>query len=299
MYVMKWTFRHALFVILFFSSLSPLILSGQNTIFWSVRDTSSGYQSYLLGTFHQMGNHFADSLTAVKNALLESELGIFESLGTPGDVQRIINARDGSHEWKNALKKSDVEFLQRYAEEWPVDINKVKPGELLIKLQQDYVITKCGTVKDADTFDHFDNYLIQLRADANLENMGLETDSIQTLYIAEEWSNKQWRDFRKPIRKWVRLLNAPRPNSKYCINSQHYRAMRFDYNLNEPCPDNVLVTQRNAHWMQVLPELLHSQNCFVAVGLLHLFNECGLITSLRKIGFVVDPVMELTISPSP
>jgi uncharacterized protein YbaP (TraB family) len=291
--------KRSILVIIAFSGFVPSELNGQNTIFWSVRDTSTGHQSYLLGTFHQMGNHFADRLTVVIEALLESELGIFESLGTPGEVQRIINARSGSETWTQVLHKSDVTFLTKYSESWPVDIDKVNPGELYIKLQQDYVVAKCGTVRNDDEFDHFDNYLVHLRSEAELEKIGLETDSIQTLYIADEWSTKEWSHFKKPIHKWVRLLDSKKPNLKYCSGSMQYRAMRFNYNLTAPCPDNVLITQRNTEWMKTLPELLHTQNCFVAVGLLHLFNECGLITSLRKMGFLVDPIIKLTTSIDP
>lgn len=50
----------------------------QNTILWSVK-SYTGKESYLLGTYHQMGNSFIDSLPEIKNALINSEVAIFES----------------------------------------------------------------------------------------------------------------------------------------------------------------------------------------------------------------------------
>ena len=57
------------FAILF---MIPFWLQAQNTILWEV-EYVDGKVSYLLGTMHQMGNSFVDSLPIIKQKLVDSE----------------------------------------------------------------------------------------------------------------------------------------------------------------------------------------------------------------------------------
>jgi uncharacterized protein YbaP (TraB family) len=36
---------------------------------------------------------------------------------------------------------------------------------------------------------------------------------------------------------------------------------------------------------------LETNNCFVTIGLFHLYNKCGLIEKLKEEGFVITPVI--------
>ena len=53
---------------------------GQNTILWKITDTINNRTSIILGTFHQFGNSFVDSIPEIKENLYNSELAIFESI---------------------------------------------------------------------------------------------------------------------------------------------------------------------------------------------------------------------------
>lgn len=276
-------------ILLFLLNLCP----GQNTIFWSVKDTVSGHQSYLLGTYHQMGNHFPDSLTLVMEKLKETERGIFESLSTPEGTARMINRREPSDQWSEDLKRRSVKFLEAYTDSWAVDIDKVRPSELLIKLQQDYARYRCGNVIQEDKHDHFDNYLIAVRDSLGLKNIGLETDSIQTELISRDFKEASWKDLRKKINKWTKLLDRKKVNKDQCSLSKLYRSMKIDYSLEKDCPESVIIKERNHTWMEKLPDMLRQNDSFIAVGLFHLFFDCGLVSALRDNGFVVEPVYDL------
>jgi uncharacterized protein YbaP (TraB family) len=64
--------------------------------------------------------------------------------------------------------------------------------------------------------------------------------------------------------------------------------MEFDYQFNESC--NTEFKTRNGNWIPQLEKILPEKNCFIAVGLLHLYGQCGLIVQLRKKGYIVEPV---------
>jgi uncharacterized protein YbaP (TraB family) len=80
-----------------------------------------------------------------------------------------------------------------------------------------------------------------------------------------------------------------------CSLANGYASFTLDYRLSEECKGNgmaeVLVKTRNEDWMRKLPPLLEADNCFIAVGMMHLFNQCGLIQRLRAIGYSVEPMM--------
>ena len=54
-----------------------------------------------------------------------------------------------------------------------------------------------------------------------------------------------------------------------------------------------LYDNRNNSWMKQLPSLFKKQNCFVAVGCMHLIGETGLLTQLKNAGYKVEAVVNL------
>ena len=42
--------------------------------------------------------------------------------------------------------------------------------------------------------------------------------------------------------------------------------------------------------MKQLPSLLETNNCFIAVGLGHLYYDFGLLEQLKKLGYIVEEV---------
>lgn len=63
-----------LFVVFF---LSTNFVIAQNTILWSVKQRNSDKVSYILATFHQMGNSFIDEKPLIKELMSNSKLVIF------------------------------------------------------------------------------------------------------------------------------------------------------------------------------------------------------------------------------
>lgn len=43
----------------------------QNTILWRITDTINDKQSFLLGSYHDMGNSFIDSIPEIRENLIE------------------------------------------------------------------------------------------------------------------------------------------------------------------------------------------------------------------------------------
>jgi len=263
----------------------------QNTILWKVTDTVTHKTSTIVGTFHQFGNTFVDSIPQIKMYLYQSDLAIFESINTTEQTQKLINSRESSKTIEREFSKKDFAKLQEITKDWGVDIYKLKPIELKWKLQQEFQKIKCETNNPLDTWTHFDNYLMHLATGKGVEVLGLETNTSQLEFINQHFGNPKWKDEKKNIRSLLNMLHGDTNYPQNCQLAKDYRNFRLDYEFDVPCKNDILVKQRNENWMQVLPDLLKNKNCFLAVGFMHLKNSCGLLEQLKNMGFIVEPIV--------
>ncbi len=264
----------------------------QNTVLWSIEHRDCPHRSYLLGTLHQVGNTWVDSLGGLLSALASSELAIFESIDPAEQLMANMNLREADHSYREVFRPREVAWLEGYSSDWTVPLHKLSPIELYWKLNQELTKELCGSVREGDRFDHMDQYLYHLADSLGIETLGLETDSAQSRLINEGIGSNTWKAMRPMIRKDIRSMRKGKANAGRCELVHRY--MRLDignYALDAPCPvDDPVIAERNAQWMEVLPQLLMERSCFIAVGLMHLFKDCGLINRLQEAGFVVAPI---------
>lgn len=263
---------------------------GQSTILWKVTDTINNKTSFIVGTFHQFGNSFVDSIPEIRESLFKSEMAIFESIDTIESTREIIESRKSSSELERRLNKKELIKLKQIAKEWKVDIYKLKPLEIRWKLQQEFQRKICKTTKLTDQFDHFDNYLIYLSKEKNIQLLGLETDSLQLNFIERNSNYPDWKKERKNISVWIDQLTTTNPNMNNCIFADKYRKFDLDYEFEKECKTDVLILERNNNWMKVIPDILRSKNTFIAVGYYHLRNKCGILEQLKNEGFMIEPI---------
>jgi uncharacterized protein YbaP (TraB family) len=268
-----------------------LNVHGQKTILWSVTDTTNHKTSYLLGTFHQLGNSFVDSIPEIERKLKSSEFAIFESIGNENVITDIINAREDNKETMKFIANPDFSNLKELSKSWKVRINKLTSAEIILKLQQSLPIILCGNVKETDRFSHFDNYLIYKAKQNNIPVYGLETDSIQLRLINQDSKSKYNKKEKQKILALSKILIEKDKEKYNCDFAEKYKKFDIDYRLATKCDEDILLKQRNERWVPIIVEKLKNHNCFIAVGLFHLYNDCGLIAQLKNKGFLVEPIL--------
>lgn len=84
----------------------------------------------------------------------------------------------------------------------------------------------------------------------------------------------------------MKLLNAA------YLAGDLQKAEAIDKEDDSMTPDEkiLLIDKRNNEWMKLLPSLMKSQQCLIAVGFLHLAGDSGLINQLQKAGYEVEAV---------
>ncbi|MEM6764972.1 MAG: TraB/GumN family protein [Bacteroidota bacterium] len=264
-------------------------LYAQKTIFWEVKDPLGNHTSYLLGTYHQLGNSFVDSIPLIKEKLLSSEVAIFESVDAP-KVRSYILERPDDYLYRKVLPKGQIKWLESHAEETRLPLPKLTATELYFVLFQRYYQNFCGNVQPEDEWKHFDTYLMYVALENKIPCLGLESDSLQLNSIQESYGVNDWKNMKKKLSYWINAHKGKVKEDKLCKFAYKYRSFNLDYKLDEPCVDEVMGKNRNDKWMKNLPMALKRESCFVAVGLAHLMYECGLISQLRDRGFTVEPI---------
>jgi len=261
-----------------------------NTIFFEVSHPESNNVSYLFGTHHAFSKSFFETLDVPKKKLQESNVVILESLDIPGqNSEDIINARTKTTNWRKYLSQDDLIYAQNLLKNGPVNFDKLTPTELYITLARVYYIKVCAARTNDDSNLTLDGYIGSIAKQNNATTIGLETVKEQLEIINKDVAGMPRKVHEKRLNSLIDLLRN-NTRTRRCEDSETYRNQEFIYNLDYECQNNLMLTDRNNKWMQVIPERIMNNNCFIAVGLSHLRFKCGLISQLRDMGFRVLPI---------
>jgi uncharacterized protein len=271
-------------IIIFYSTF----LSAQNTILWKVTNAKSQKVSYLLGTYHILGNTFVDSFPVIKEKLQASDVLITETELNRAKVAAYYNAAPSTTNLSEILSEEDVNFIKDIFKRRKVDIFKLSPGVLYMTLSGNYPKFKCGNQIDTLAFDE---YLQNMAKAENKKLIYFENDSLQLVTINQMTKDFTWNNFKKVIPALLEKYKKDGGDEKECSFMKEYLSFNLDYTFKNKCSDyGAQVESRNSNWMQKIPALLENNNCFIAVGLFHLYNKCGIMEQLRQLGYTVEPV---------
>ena len=103
---------------------------------------------------------------------------------------------------------------------------------------------------------------------------------------------------KKNISGILKRYRSQEIDESQCLFANQYTSFNLDYKFTTSCNSNLLeisasnelVKSRNTSWMKKIPFLLENNNCFIAVGLMHLYYDCGLLEQLKKLGYKVEKV---------
>lgn len=261
-------------------------LSG--TILFKITHPESAHTSYLFGTHHAFGKAFFDTLSMASEALKSCDLVLKENLNIPGETaDNIIHTRSEETNWKSFLQKDDLLYLQQLFANNST-FPKMTPAELHAFLIRRYNQTVCLQQDEEDNSTSLDDYIGRLAESWNTPLLGLETTADQLRYINEDIAGMPAKVHKNRLHTIINLLQTQDNSS--CSSTDWYSAMNFDYQLQAPCTNTLMLTDRNNRWMKTLESKLQTNNCFIAVGLSHLMYECGLINQIRELGYTVSPV---------
>ena len=259
------------------------------TILFKVTSPEHQNVSYLFGTHHAFGKAFFDTLCIANKALLACDLYIQENLNLPGEMaEDIINERKKITRWKKYTSKDDLAFLTRLFATSPTDFQKMTPTEMHVFLNRYYKQQVCLNRSPEDPSLSLDEYIGTRAREQGLKLFGLETTRDQIRLINQDVEGMPRRVHKRRLSHIIRKIRTGTPVD--CEETDWYARMAVDYQWQEPCRNALMLTDRNDRWMAILSDLLEQHNCFIAVGLSHLMYECGLVSQLIRMGYVVTAI---------
>jgi uncharacterized protein YbaP (TraB family) len=281
--------KQLFFFILFFSINSTLF--SQNTILWEITKKGSEKKSFLLGTYHQLGSHYLDSFPLIKAKLIQSDIAIFESLQLEKEKAYILNRPD-NFSYKKHFNKKQTKALQSIGNNWRFPLHKLTIGEIRLLIEKEYYKQNCSNYLENDSLKlQFDSYLQSIAIDNNLDVLGLENDSLQSIAINAYLNKFSKKELKEQVLFWLNALELAKNHAGLCAFPRQYKSLNLPYEFEETCPENdFFIKGRNIRWTPTLLSKLNNNNCFIAVGFNHLCFQCGLIEILKKNGFDVTPI---------
>ncbi|MCG6190037.1 TraB/GumN family protein [Maribellus maritimus] len=245
--------------------------------------------SYIFGTHHAFGKPFFDALKNANQCLAASDLLIKENLNIPGHLaEDIINKRTDITKWNKYLNKDDLAYIKNMFATSPTDFNKMTPAEMYVFLNRYFKEQVCLSNNANGTHQSLDNYIGSIAEQLNIKQIGLETTEAQIELINKDIEGMPGRIHKKRLSSVIYRIKSKDTNG--CAEIEWYKKMEFDFRLDQPCQNNLILADRNNKWLNEIKEHLQESNCFIVVGLSHLMFKCSLINQLQDLGYVVEPV---------
>lgn len=291
---MKW-FTQSILLVYFVTLTLPGWANGYKnpqsyrTILFKISHPNSDHTSYLFGTHHAFGKSFFDSLTTANQALASSSILIKENLNLPGHTaEEIINNRENKTNWRKYLNGEDLVFIENLFASSPTDFTKMTPAELYAFLNRYFKQQVCLEKDPSDTSLSLDDYIGQKAEHMNIPLLGLETTEEQIALLNADVEGMPRKHHGRRLANIIQKLRSKINND--CGETNWYAEMELDYQLDKPCGNALVLTDRNNKWMAAIVHLLESNDCFIAVGLSHLMYDCGLLKQLQGLGYTITPI---------
>ena len=299
--------------------------SDSTSLLWKITGNGLEKPSYLFGTWHTMPHQFLDRVPGFYDAFNSATAYAGEidptTRPSPEAYRRMEMPPDTTY--ANLLNKPDFDMLDSMVNKYlkgSVDEISCRPGPLAYFLYE-FILTE--ELIKTDSIAKFvyqgrslDGYLLKTAQNKHISTFALETFSDRERWGMLDLSGyglydgkleDQIQELIAGIKKIISIdsmylqsqlditLNLAR--AYYEQNLVKYEYIYSQIELNEITNKikEVTVKNRNIFWMgKIRPWFINysDRTLFVAVGAGHLVGEYGLISLLRKEGYVVEPVTE-------
>lgn len=282
------------FVILFL-----LLLPANAQLLWKISGNGLKKSSYLFGTHHLVPISFLDSIPKVYKCFNRSEVVVSEfvmSAANMEDKVREAAMLPPNYVYTELLSDSDYHFvdseLKAVTKLSLNDVARLKPS----MIANIYIVAYYQQLFPNDDDWQLDSFFQQVADRQGKKVVGLETieDQIKLIYESQSIERQAFLLVgtlrgKDRITEELHELNAYYKKGNLAPLLQTYLndSSEFAPTAQEKF---LMLDARNLEWTKKLPDLLHKNSCFVAVGALHLVGENGLINLLRQKGYRVSKV---------
>ena len=268
------------------------IQKNNNTLLWKVSGKGLRQPSFIFGTFHLMCKediHFSEQL---KEAIKFSEEIYMElDMDDPSTLlsgMLYMNMKDGK-------KLSDLYTPEEYSKLQAYFTDTLHAPMMMLQRAKPYFLVALLYPKmmDCPSPAGVEEELLKIAKEDKKEIKGLETMQFQASVfdsIPYEWQAKEllknidsFEVYKKEFDEMVKLYK------KQQLDSMENMLAKSEFGSDKY--EDLLLNDRNKKWVSELNEIMKNKSVFVAVGAGHLSGKSGLISLLKKEGYVVEPLI--------
>lgn len=273
-------------------------------LLWKISGNGLEKPSYILGTHHLKDVSFVDQIYGLKDVIDETQQVVGELIMSDqaamqakmtlaavmpeGETYEKMLSKDEYNDLQTGLKDIMGVGLENMGQFKPGLISSVASVMLYSKIYPDYNMM---------SHEPIDGYVQRIAKEQSKPVLGLETidDQIAVLFDAEPLKDQAislacFMKHRNIAASQLQQLDGL--YEKGDVNGIY--DLSFN-NPNDPCPTSqvqkhALGKARNDKWLLQLPEMMQTASSLVAVGVLHLAGEEGLLFQLAEKGYKVEAV---------
>lgn len=287
------------------------------SVFWKIEAPSGDASSYILGTLHLFDKKWFDKFPEIREKIKMATLFFSESNGSGPDADPVAFYLDSTLPAKKFetffganAQKTDSFFTAYFNEPEKISdhINRSKNlmeqqillGYYCFPMMLQYRDALLGRSFDPAELEHYvplDDLAAQYADSLKLPMRPLDDREYMKKKSKEEGMIEQ--ELVAFINDFITLKTGSN-SKKVEADRRAYRLYNnglFDfsvaYNQKRKEIDWSTNVARNRQWAKKLAADLMAKNCFIAVGIGHLFvnNKYGILDLLRKRGFKITPVL--------
>ncbi|MEP6927722.1 MAG: TraB/GumN family protein, partial [Ginsengibacter sp.] len=263
-----------------------------NTLLWQVSGNGLKHSSFLFGTFHLMCKediHFSNQLKeAVKSS---NEIYMELDMDDPSTLlsgMLYMNMKDGKN-LSDLYTPGEYKKLQAYF------TDSLKMPIMLLQRAKPYFLVALLYPKmmNCSSPAGVEEELLKIAKDDKKEIKGLETMQFQASVfdsIPYEWQAKEllknidsFSFYKKEFDEMIKVYKNQE------LDSMENMLVKSEFGSEQY--EDLLLNNRNKKWVKELKEIMEKESVFVAVGAGHLTGKYGLISLLKKEGYMVDPLV--------
>lgn len=302
----------ALIIILLQYSICTSAQDNPKTWLWQISKPGVKHRSYILGTYHEVGNHYFDSLKIANKILLGSDIVAIETLdriqkfnaGVSASAPDSIRERqiaeayhNGMQYWAGLLNSHQMGTFIKYVNFKKNETYILFTASSLCHItDRFYSVNYCDNAKiNTDTIFSMDEQIKIIAQRAGKPLIGLDDEIEQMLQhdgnnIVDTSSGRPDSIWAADLIDRMELILNNKRNGVPCSPLDEYTSFSIPYEFRKVREESLFgTTLRNRKWVETVTKQFSEKSFFIAVGFQHLRYNDGLIQQFRNLGYKVTP----------
>lgn len=284
---MKKLFK-TLFVLIAFGfsvTSNAQAFNNKNSVLWEVSGNGLKKPSYLFGTIHMIcGKDFVMWSKATEAFAKTSKLALEINMADPNEMtiaQQMAMGKEPLSKTLTAIQKADLEAILQ------------KNGVGTLAQFDSYTLETVMSLLFMKSFGcpdlkFYEMEFINKANETKKPVVGLEKVAEQLEFLNQSYTDGELIAYLQEI------------NANMCAEMvKHYTSqdvdglyqMMIEKDAMSTNTQKILLDNRNAKWVKVMPEMMQKESVFFAFGAAHLAGERGVINLLKQAGYSLKPIM--------